>query len=250
MTEPPRPPGEGNPSDPTAPINPYPGSTPPPPPAYGTPPPTSGAGGYGPPPSPGPGDYPPPPSSGAGGYGPPPSSGAGGYGPPPSSGAGGYPPPPGYGAPPPGGQPYGQPYGAPGGQPYGPPGAYGQPGYPPKGYGQGGGDEKTWILVSHFGGAAGAFLGGGCSGWIAPLIALLAKGNQSPVVRAEAVKALNFQILWSIIAIVGWVLTCIVIGFFVGIAAWAIATIFGIVAGVKANNNEPYNYPMTVSLIK
>ena len=81
-------------------------------------------------------------------------------------------------------------------------------------------------------------------------MALLAKGNQSPVVRAEAVKALNFQILWSIIAVVGWVLTCIVIGFFVGIAAWAIATIIGIIAGVKANNNEPYNYPMTVSLIK
>src|SRR5690349_18917832 len=61
MTEPPRPPGEGNPSDPTRPINPYPGndpgSAPPPPPAYGspqppsygTPPPTSGAGGYPPP---------------------------------------------------------------------------------------------------------------------------------------------------------------------------------------------------------
>ncbi|MEU8231357.1 DUF4870 domain-containing protein [Actinoplanes sp. NPDC048967] len=247
MTEPPRPPGEGNPSDPTAPLNPYPGndptpgSAPPPPPAYGspqppsygtppqqpptygTPPPTSGAGGYGPPPSSGAGGYGPPPSSGAGGYGPPPSSGAGGYGPPPGSGAGGY----------------------------GPPGAYGQQpgGYPPGGYAPGN-DDKTWILVAHFGGAAGAFLGGGCSGWIAPLVALLAKGNQSPVVRAEAVKALNFQILWSIIAIVGWVLTCIVIGFFVGIAAWAIATIFGIVAGVKANNNEPYNYPMTVSLIK
>ncbi len=252
MTEPPRPPGAGDPSDPTKPLNPYPGndptpgSAPPPPsygspqppaygtppPAYGTPPPSSGAGGYGPPPSSGAGDYSPPPSSGAGGYGPPPSSGAGGYGPPPSSGAGGYGPPP-------------------GGTPYGAPGAYGQQpgGYPPGGYAPGN-DDKTWILVAHFGGAAGAFLGGGCSGWIAPLVALLAKGNQSPVVRAEAVKALNFQILWSIIAIVGWVLTCIIIGFFVGIAAWAIATIFGIVAGVKANNNEPYNYPMTVSLIK
>ena len=244
MTEPPRPPGEGNPSDPTAPLNPYsgndpgPGSAPPPPaygspqppaygtppqqpPAYGSPPPTSGAGGYGPPPSSGPGDYGPPPGSGAGGYGPPPGSGAGGYGPPP------------------------------GGAAYGAPGAYGQQpgGYPPGGYAPGG-DDKTWILVAHFGGAAGAFLGGGCSGWIAPLVALLAKGNQSPAVRAEAVKALNFQILWSIIAVVGWVLTCIVIGFFVGVAAWAIATIFGIIAGVKANNGEPYNYPMTVSLIK
>ncbi|GAA3960840.1 hypothetical protein Aau02nite_39390 [Amorphoplanes auranticolor] len=232
MTEPPRPPGEGNPSDPTAPLNPYPGNDPnsgsAPPPAYGSPQPPA----YGTPPQQPPTYGTPPPTSGAGGYGPPPSSGAGGYGPPPGSGAGGYGPPP-------------------GGTPYGPPGAYGQQpgGYPPGGYAPGN-DDKTWILVAHFGGAAGAFLGGGCSGWIAPLVALLAKGNQSPAVRAEAVKALNFQILWSIIAVVGWVLTCIVIGFFVGIAAWAIATIFGIVAGVKANNNEPYNYPMTVSLIK
>jgi uncharacterized Tic20 family protein len=46
------------------------------------------------------------------------------------------------------------------------------------------------------------------------------------------------------------VLTCALIGFIIGPAAWAIGTIFGIIAGVKANNNEPYNYPMTVSLIK
>jgi uncharacterized Tic20 family protein len=215
MTEPPRPPGEGNPTDPTAPFNPYPTNDP-------------GAGSTPPPPPP---DSPPP------AYGsPPPGSGAGGYAPPPGSGAGGYPPPP------PGGTPYGNPYGAPGG--------YGQQpgGYPPAGYGTG--DDKTWILVAHFGGAAGAFLGGGCSGWIAPLISLVARGNQSPVVRAEAVKALNFQILWSIIAVVGWILSCIIVGIFVGLAAWAIATIFGIIAGVKANNNEPYNYPMTVSMVK
>ncbi|MEU4215382.1 DUF4870 domain-containing protein [Actinoplanes sp. NPDC026623] len=216
MTEPPRPPGEGDPSDPTRPFNPHPGNdpapgSPPPPPAYGSPQPPA--------------------------YGSPPPTSGGGYTPPPTSG-GGYPPPPGPGyGPPPGGQQYGQQYGQ-------------QPGgYPPQGYGAGG-DDKTWILVTHFGGAAGAFLGGGCSGWIAPLVALLARGNQSPAVRAEAVKALNFQILWTIIAIVGWVLSCIVVGIFIGLAAWAIATIFGVIAGVKANNNEPYNYPMTVQMIK
>jgi hypothetical protein len=104
--------------------------------------------------------------------------------------------------------------------------------------------------VAHFGGAAGAFIGAGCSGWIAPLVALLVRGNQSPTVRAHAVAALNFQLLWSIIAIVGWILTCIVIGFFVGIAAWLIATIIGVIAGVKASNGEAYRYPMTMSLIK
>ena len=146
-----------------------------------------------------------------GGYAPPPSTG---YGPPP----GGYNPPP---------QQYG--YGAPAG---------------------GVQDDRTWILVAHFGGAAGAFLGAGCAGWIAPLVAFLARGPQSPHVRAEAVKALNFQILWSIIGLVGWVLTCAIIGIFVWIAALIIGTIFGIIAGVKASNNEPYNYPMTVSIVK
>ena len=127
------------------------------------------------------------------------------------------------------------------------PGASGRlPGVQPGG----GTDDRTWIQVAHFGGAAGAFLGGGCAGWIAPLVALLARGNQSPVVRAEAVKALNFQILWSIIALVGWVLSCIIIGIFVAIAAMIIAIVFGVIAGVKASNNEPYNYPMSVQIIK
>lgn len=214
MTEPPRPPGEGNPSDPTAPLNPYsgndpaPGSVPPPPPSYGSPqPPTYGS---------------PPPDSGAGGYAPPPGSGAGGYAPPPASGAPYGGPPPQYGAPQYGGQP-------------GPNSAQ---------------EDKTWILVAHFGGAAGALVGGGTLGWIAPLVAMLARGQQSPYVRAEAIKALNFQILWSIIAVVCWALTCIVIGAFLAPIAALIAIIFGIIAGVKASNNEPYNYPMSYNFIK
>jgi uncharacterized Tic20 family protein len=152
------------------------------------------------------------------------------------------PPPPQYGAapPPPGGYPPA------GGYPP-PPGGVPQYGYAPQVSAQ---DDRTWILVTHFGGAAGAFLGGGCSGWIVPLIALLARGNQSPAVRAEAVKALNFQIIWSIVALIGWATACIFIGFIIGPAAWIIATVFGIIAGVKASNNEPYNYPMSASLIK
>jgi uncharacterized Tic20 family protein len=231
MTEPPRPPGEGNPSDPTAPFN---QSTPPPPPPYGAPqPPVSGSGGYAPPPSSGAGGYAPPPSSGAGGYGPPPSSGAGGYGPPPTSGAG-YGPPPGAYQPPPGGQ-------------YGAPPPYGAPGYGPP---QSAADDKTWILVSHFGGAAAAFISGGVLGWVPPLVAMMSKGNTSPAVKAEAVKALNFQILWSIITVVCWIAACAVIGFFLAPIAILIEIIFGVIAGVKASNNEQYNYPLSYSFIK
>jgi len=186
-----------------------------------TPPPAS------PPPSPPPpGGYAPPPS---GGYTPPPT---GGYDPPPT---GGYnAPPAGYNAPPAG-------YNA-------PPGGYNAP--PPQ-YGGGSGiDDRSWNLINHFGGAAGAFLGGGVGGWIAPLIVMVTQGNRSPYLRSESVKALNFQILWTIVGVIGWATTCIGIGFIVIAAAWLMSVVFGVIAGVKASNNEPYNYPMTVQIIK
>jgi uncharacterized Tic20 family protein len=110
-------------------------------------------------------------------------------------------------------------------------------------------DEKTWALVAHFGGAAGAFISGGILGFVGPLIAYLAKGNQSPTVRAHAVAALNFQILWSGIAFllifVSWCLL-----FLPTLAVMAVQIILGIMAGIKANEGQLYRYPMSVSIIK
>ncbi|MFI6763208.1 DUF4870 domain-containing protein [Micromonospora sp. NPDC050417] len=160
-------------------------------------------------------------------YAPPPAAPQ--YGAPPTSG-GGYPPPGAY--PPPGGYPPGGYYGGPA----------------PAGFANG--EERTWALVAHFGGAAGAFVSGGVAGWIAPLVAFLAKGNTSPTVRAHSLTALNFQVLWSIIGVVGYVLLCIVVGIVGVLAAWALGTIFGVIAGIKATNGEYYKYPMSPSWIK
>jgi uncharacterized Tic20 family protein len=151
--------------------------------------------------------------------------------PPPPHGGGGYPPPP-----PPGYPPQGPPPGA----------YYGGP--PPAGYANN--DEKTWALVAHFGGAAGALIGGGTLGWVGPLVALLAKGNQSPTVRAHAIAALNFQLLWSIITVVCWILACALIGFILAPIATIIAIVFGIIGGVKANDGQLYRYPMSAPLVK
>jgi uncharacterized Tic20 family protein len=223
-----------------------------------TPPPSSGAGGYAPPPSSGAGGYAPPPSSGAGYQ---PTSGAGGYTPPPSSGAGGYPTYPsqeqGYGQPPQAG--YGQPPQAGYGQPpqagYGvQPGAYGQPGGyggpPPAGYPTN--DDKTYAMIAHWGGVAGVVIGGGFLGWVGPLIAYVAKGQQSPVVRAHAVTSLNFHITWAIAYAVSFILLFVSCGllFFVPLLVWLVPLIFGIIGGVKATSGEFYRYPMTINMIK
>lgn len=111
-------------------------------------------------------------------------------------------------------------------------------------------DEKTWALVAHFGGAAAAFISGGWLGWVPPLVAMLAKGNESPTVRAHAVAALNFQALWAIIAVVGYITACFVIGFIIFPIAILMGVIFGILAGIKANEGQLYTYPASPQIIK
>ncbi|WP_239152333.1 DUF4870 domain-containing protein [Virgisporangium aurantiacum] len=239
---------------------------------YTTPATSGGDSGYAPPES---GGY-AQPSSGAG-YAPPPSSGAG-YA-PPSSGAGYAPPSSGAGyAPPSSGAGYpGQASGAghtyPSEQAYnqqpgpaygaaygGQPGGYGvQPGYgpqpggygpPPQGYPTN--DDKTYALIAHWGGVAGVFLGGGALGWVGPLIAYMAKGTQSPVVRAHAVTALNFHITWAgayVASIILAIVTCGVL-FFVPMLVFLVPLIFGIIGGIKATNGEYYQYPMAIPMIK
>jgi uncharacterized protein len=119
---------------------------------------------------------------------------------------------------------------------------------PPPGYANN--EEKTWALVSHFGGAAGMFVLGAVGGWIAPLVAYLSKGNQSPTVRAHSVPALNFQITWSIVGAVGWLTFCIGVGVVIYLAALVVGVVFGIIAGVKAVNGEQYTYPLAFKFVK
>jgi uncharacterized Tic20 family protein len=190
-------------------------------------------------------------------------------------------PPSGYGAPPPQ-QPYGapppqQPYGAPPPQQpgYGPPPGYGapppqQPGYgpppgpaaPPPGYPSS--EDKMYALIAHFGGAAGSFISGGLLAFVGPLIAYAARGNQSPVVKEHAKAALNFFIPISAVAAVLFVggfcqgllhlgLIDLLVGavlWLLHIAVWLLGTIFGIVAGVKANEGTLYKYPFSFPVIK
>ena len=70
-------------------------------------------------------------------------------------------------------------------------------------------------------------------------------------VDAHAVAALNFQLLLSIVGLVGWITACIWVGWlFVG-AAWLLGTIVGILAGVSANDGKFYQYPFNnLQLIK
>ncbi|AEV82301.1 hypothetical protein ACWT_1283 [Actinoplanes sp. SE50] len=109
--------------------------------------------------------------------------------------------------------------------------------------------ERNWVMTAHVGGAAGALLGG-VAGWVAPLLALLNQGGRSPTVRAAAVQALNFQILWTIVALVGWATRWLAVGTVIVPVAAAVAVIFGLIAGTRALGGEPYDYPATARFIR
>lgn len=127
-----------------------------------------------------------------------------------------------------------------------PPSAPGGYNPPPAGgpAGLGSNDDKTWILIAHFGGIV--------VGFIAPLVAMLVKGNESANVKAHAVEALNFQITATIAYVVASILAVCSFGFlfFLPFVVWIVVIIFCVLAGMKANEGQFYKYPATLRLVK
>lgn len=103
-------------------------------------------------------------------------------------------------------------------------------------------DERNWGLIAHVSAIVLGFLG--------PLIALLAKGNESKWVRAHAIEALNFHITLFFVYAVGGALTFVLIGLCLLIPAALASVVLSILAGVKAYQGGAYRYPFALRLIK
>ena len=104
-------------------------------------------------------------------------------------------------------------------------------------------DEKAWVLFLHFGGAVLLVL--------APLLALLLKGGQSPTVRAHAVAALNFHIPWNAVLILTAIIGVCSLGFlsFLPLLPWAVIAISSVIGGVRADEGLIYRYPPSLRLV-
>jgi hypothetical protein len=103
-------------------------------------------------------------------------------------------------------------------------------------------DEKLWATLIN--------LGGLFFGFLAPLIGYLILKDRGPFVRAHSATALNFQLTLLIAYVVGTILTFLLIGIFVLIAAYVLNIVFCIVAAVKANKGEWYTYPLSIPFIR
>lgn len=103
-------------------------------------------------------------------------------------------------------------------------------------------EAKTYLVIAHIGVII--------TGFLAPLVIWLIGKDRSAKIDAEAKEALNFGILLSITYVVAFILTFVLIGVLVYIAAFILSLIFCIQAAIKANNGEPYRYPLNLRLVK
>ena len=116
--------------------------------------------------------------------------------------------------------------------------------------------QRTWALVAQIGTLVAAYV---ALGFLAPLIVLLVKGDDSPFVRRHAVESLNFQISLLIYSLVGGVLgflfavltvglgLIVLVPLVIVLAIVVLALI--IIATVRASNGEDYRYPLTIRFI-
>lgn len=100
-------------------------------------------------------------------------------------------------------------------------------------------NERTLAILSHVLTLIGSF--------IAPLVIYLIKKDESPYVAMHAKESLNFQLTATLVTIALMItLVGILLIWLLGIAVFVLV----IIATVKANDNKPYRYPLTIRFIK
>ena len=110
-------------------------------------------------------------------------------------------------------------------------------------------DERMWGMLCHLAALSG-FVGVPFGNIVGPLVIWMIQKDKYPSVVKHGKEALNFQISMTIYAAVAAVLILVVIGIFLLIAIAVVNVIFVIIAAIKANNGEPYRYPLTIRFLK
>ncbi|MGF6556687.1 putative Tic20 family protein [Pseudomonas sp. S30_BP2TU TE3576] len=109
-------------------------------------------------------------------------------------------------------------------------------------------EVRQWAMFCHLSALLGIWIPFGTI--IGPLILWQMKREMDPFIDAQGKEALNFQITVAIFSAISFLLMVVIIGFFMfGLIAVG-ALVLTIIAGVKANEGQPYRYPFTWRLIK
>lgn len=87
-------------------------------------------------------------------------------------------------------------------------------------------------------------------GIIAPILLWQLKKDEMPALDAHGKMVTNWIISSLIYGVVSGVLVIFIVGIFLLIALGLLSIIFPIIGGIKANNGEYWEYPLTIKFLK
>ena len=112
-------------------------------------------------------------------------------------------------------------------------------------------DARMWAMFCHLSGLA-VFTSVPFANVIAPLIIWQVKKDEHPYVDRHGKEALNFQIsmaIYGLVVFISGFATC-GLTWLAGLPLLLADLVVIIIAGVKANNNEPFEYPLCIRFFK
>lgn len=87
-------------------------------------------------------------------------------------------------------------------------------------------------------------------GIVLPIILWQTQKDKMPALDAHGKMATNWMISATIYFFVSFILMFVLIGFLTAMVVFLLAIIFPIIAAIKANNGESWNYPLTIKFLK
>lgn len=109
-------------------------------------------------------------------------------------------------------------------------------------------EEKQMGMFLHLSGLAFALVWP--LGMVLPIILWQTQKEKMPALDAHGKMVTNWMISATIYFAVSFVLMFVLIGFLTIFVVFLLAIIFPIVGGIKANNGEMWNYPLTIKFLK
>lgn len=106
---------------------------------------------------------------------------------------------------------------------------------------------RNWAMLCHL--SALAILVIPFGNIIGPLIIWLIKKDEYPFVDEQGKESLNFQISMTVYMLVSFLLIFVIIGILLLIGLAIAGIVLIIIAAVKANAGEHYEYPFTIKFI-
>jgi len=109
-------------------------------------------------------------------------------------------------------------------------------------------DEKLWAMLCHLTAFAGYIIPFG--NIIGPLVMWLIKKEESEYVNKHGKSSLNFEISFTIYALIAVLLVFVAIGIPILIILGIFQVIVVIIASIRAFDGQYYKYPLTMEFVK